>query len=402
MALPVTISGVDVGQQNSYHGPFKSSGGAFYTILHGDGAPISDAALTAFKATDPTSSFTEQDTANRPNFAVNIYSFNIYQDGGTLHVLGQNSVDDVYYARFNMATDAWVDLDPGAGTDYDILVDGAPDGAADACDIVVRSDGDIVPIYQGGTVANMGTNYEREVFQVSTDGGETFGGATALSTSAKNELHYRGPRAVIGDSDRAHCVYVENDGADTYYSLLHNDIASDDTVGSEDDTGFDTSNAFYLTGHGVSFDRSGTTKIRFPYVETSTIDLEILAFDAGASPSFSSQNVTSDNVGTENSSANVCLAVDGSTVHVLFENASQASDLYTADDQGSDDWSGGITESRDAVTINHVSCNVYDRSGTKLAQIWDDAGTVKYDEDTLAAAGPPPTISLVMAPHIPT
>jgi len=36
-------------------------------------------------------------------------------------------------------------------------------------------------------------------------------------------------------------------------------------------------------------------------------------------------------------------------------------------------------------TINHVSCNVYDRSGTKLAHIVDDGGTVKYDEDIITA-----------------
>ena len=81
MALPVTISNVDVGPQNSYHGPFKSSGGAFYTILLDS---TSNNLVEAHKATDPTVSFTEQDGTNRPNFVNNVLSLNVFQDGDLL------------------------------------------------------------------------------------------------------------------------------------------------------------------------------------------------------------------------------------------------------------------------------------------------------------------------------
>ncbi|KKK80858.1 hypothetical protein LCGC14_2819290 [marine sediment metagenome] len=87
MALPVTLSSPTIAVHNAYHGPFKSSGGNFYTILCGTTAMSSVWAvqdgdnihvifthdstathnLTAWKATDPTSSFAEQDTSNRPS-----------------------------------------------------------------------------------------------------------------------------------------------------------------------------------------------------------------------------------------------------------------------------------------------------------------------------------------------
>ena len=67
MALPTTIDGtaalwpIDT---NTFFGPFIHDGNV-YVITKGASGGFEK--LRAYKATDPTSSFTEQDTADRPN-----------------------------------------------------------------------------------------------------------------------------------------------------------------------------------------------------------------------------------------------------------------------------------------------------------------------------------------------
>ena len=104
MALPVTIS-ADVANQNSYHGPFKSSAGNFYTIVVGD-TTATDGDVEAHKATDPTDSFAEQDGSNRPtagSSSTEIVSLWAVQDSDDLHVVYQDIAHDVWYARFDMS-----------------------------------------------------------------------------------------------------------------------------------------------------------------------------------------------------------------------------------------------------------------------------------------------------------
>ena len=115
MALPVSINtNTLTGEQNSYHGPFKSSGGSFYTILPYNEGSSGFHGVSAWKATDPTSSFTQQDSADRPAFGTStedIASLWVHQSGDLLNIVGQNNAtNEVWFAQFNMAADAWVDL----------------------------------------------------------------------------------------------------------------------------------------------------------------------------------------------------------------------------------------------------------------------------------------------------
>ncbi len=387
MALPVTITGKKAANQNSYHGPFKSSGGAFYTILKFASSTLSP---VAYKATDPTDSFSEQDGANRPTFGAtgSIDVMNAFQDGDLLHVAVQLGVgDEVWYARFDMATDTWGDLDSGAPVDRDILVDGAPDGARDACDVCVLSTGKIRIVYQGERDKVMGTPYHRIDHAHSTDG---FTWTTAIAVNANNdEINYEGPRIVLppSNSDQAHIVY--GDGT----NLLQRAISSGDTLRTERDTGFDVTTDDYPITRSVGFIRSSTSKVRIGYLEITTNDLEILEFDAfsdDTDPTETSSNVSTDDVRALGKSINACLAVDGSTVHAMLVKAADG-DLYSADDGGSDTWTTPV--STFTGTINHVSCNIYDRSGTKLAHIIDDGGTIKYDEDDLGAGATTVTVT---------
>jgi len=79
-----------------------------------------------------------------------------------------------------------------------------------------------------------------------------------------------------------------------------------------------------------------------------------------------------------------CYALDGTTTRLLYSDSASA-DLWSDAQTDGGSW-GTDVEELDAVTINRVSCNVYDRSGSKLAYVYDDGGTIKYNEKSLAAA----------------
>ncbi len=375
MALPVTLPATfAMPQQNSYVGPFKSSENAFY------GSARSGSQCRVVKATDPTVSFAIQDILAEPDFVVTILSLNTFQVNDKLHIAGQNSSDDVYYARFNMFADTWDEITVGNTED---LVDGAPDGTLDACDLIVRSDADIAIVYQGVTESIMGQPNERVHLAVSTDGGDTWTAGTRVDNQGKVERDFSGPRIVLGDSDTSHIVWIDQSSPRT---MSQRALSSADSLQTErtDITGADDISAAvnYVIGHGVSFNRAGTTKIRFPYADVDN-DLGVLEFDAVADPSsFSiSSNIDGTNNVQHSISKLLCLATDGSIVYETHNRATD-NDLYTANDQNTDTWTSPTNIFTG--TINRLSSNIYDRAtGPILAHIIDDAGATKYDEDTI-------------------
>ena len=99
-----------------------------------------------------------------------------------------------------------------------------------------------------------------------------------------------------------------------------------------------------------------------------------------------------------NGSPVASLAIDGTDEHLLYANSSD-SDLYHDKNDGTD------TEILDAVTINRISSNVYDRTThTRLAYVYDDGGTIKYNEvqlGVLAGTSFPPRQSFMhRSPHL--
>lgn len=80
------------------------------------------------------------------------------------------------------------------------------------------------------------------------------------------------------------------------------------------------------------------------------------------------------------------MAIDSTTVHALYSDNTINDLFHDSSASGGGAWGTDINEL--AATINHVSANVYDRSGTKLGMMLDDAGTGKYAEIALVAAAP--------------
>ena len=290
-----------------------------------------------------------------------------------------------------MSSDSWVDL---GTSDFDIEIDGAPNGTADACDIAVLSASygvgsafvKIRVVYQGATDMDMGSSYERIDESNSVDDGVTWAAPTQIDNGASVPgLHYTGPRIVLPPSNSDQCHIFMIDGT----NLCQRAIAGDNTLRTYRDTGVNTMSVDYPIGHGIGFVRSSTSKVRVPFKNSTLSDPTALEFDAFSDDTDRSETtsiVSSLDVAVTNDSVKICFAADGSTIRGLFVQTS-FNDLWEFNDGDSDSYS---VESPAHVvgTVNHISCNRYDRSGIKLAMIYDDGGTVKYDEIDLGGGAP--------------
>ncbi len=381
MALPVTFSSVSFATQNSHHGPFKSSEGNFYAILR-DSAD--NTLLEAHKATDPTDSFTEIDGSNRPDFTGTIASLNVFQVNDKLHIALQDITENVSYSRFDMdtAVDAWDVVDGGTGEFT--TVDSAPSGITDACDIAVLSDGTIRIVYQGAMDMDMGGDFERIDHAYSTDDGVNWTAAVSVDSVTDGAgIDYVAPRIVAppNNSDQVHIVFQATAAAGQN-DIIQRALDSSHNLRTYETTGLERGRT-YSTVHGIAFVRSGVSKVRVGCHEVTTNDLAILEFDAFAgatAAAYATSNVSTNDVGS-GSQAFACLASDGAIIRGMMVEESD-DDLFEFFDDGADSYTLQGTEHL-AGTITHVSCNIYDRDGPKLAMIYDNAGTVQYDEIAL-------------------
>ena len=143
MAVPVTISGVEFDVENMKScriGPFPSSGGNYYGVFR---QSADQSVLSIQKASDPTSSFSEVATVDLTN---TIGNWSVKQVGDALHIAACTRGSRIlYYGVFSMSSDTFTTAlaNTGAalvGTDAELK-----------CAITVRSDGDVIVVYNGAT-----------------------------------------------------------------------------------------------------------------------------------------------------------------------------------------------------------------------------------------------------------
>jgi len=387
MALPVTISSVQFVDQNYFVGPFIDGNSNVYTFLL-DSTNTHE--IEAHKATDPPSSFSEQDSANKPTSGSGTpkRTFWMFQNGDTVHIISDHPglLNNVRYHTFRTSdhatnADTWGVIDE--------VIESVNDESASnevSCSIVARSDGTVVVIYNGDEDSVMGNPYARVDYNIRSTV-PAWGGPVTLVADEKAEVDWFGSVAVLGASDKTHFFFTSTTNAAVYHrSLTSGDsLNSLETVDSSAGAG-----AFHPIGPGIFFDDSGTERIRVPYydVTSGAVSVSIAQIDADdGSPAIVSQ-IGDNDVQFVNSTMVTCLAVDGTTAHLLY-GSNDDDDLFhdQADTpQDSGDW-GTDTEFLDAVTINRISCNVIDRSGKKLAMVYDNAGTIQYNEKDIAVVG---------------
>ena len=386
MALPTTV----LAEPGNYghHPPYKSSGGNFYCIARDTSIGPGDEARV-FKATDPTSSWTEQDSANRPNPGVSIIDgVGAVQDGDVIHMLVYGD-SAVYYYTFNMATDLWDVAATASSTQPD-------NPAFPFASIAVRSDGDVVTVFAGETDKIMGGTKQRVDFRVRTAG--VWGGVTALD--AGGDVHDGNPNCILGTNDFVHVIWQHTanttDPPTTWTDTHGRSIdPADDTASTLDISTADTESVLLGYPNLVTYDDGGTQRIIASGFDSAgtTLDTaqatedandEILLTATGVTESFTTEP------GYANGEAGISTFVELSgDIHCLYSGDGTAGadqDLwYTVSTDNGASWSAP-TEEINAITVNYISANIYVRGAdTVMAYIYDNAGTQYYNEKILIA-----------------
>ena len=376
MALPVTISSTQFPDQNYFEGPFIDGNGNVYIVLLN--STTQD--LEVYKATDPTDSFSEVDAAGAPTAGSSGASVWVIQDGDTLHIIAINlgggvSVRYHTFTTSDHATtgDEWVVANE--------LVEAPGASSADgerSCSIVARSDGTVVVIYNGDEDSVHGNPYSRVDYAIrSTVPAWTVG----IALDAGGQVDYFGSVAVLDtDNDMTHFFFIDFTASPKlgkHRSLTSGDSLSIVETGAATPTGDQHP---FIPG---IFTLDGSThRVRVAYRHSSGGALNLVRVDDDGTPS-ETAGITAAVFGI-NESPVACLAVDGTHGHVLYSD--NTSDLFHDTAVTPHTSWGTDTEFKNTATINRLSCNVIDRSGKKLAMVYDDDGTVQYDEKDIGSA----------------
>ncbi len=360
-------------------GPFKSSGGDFYTVLIDDTA---QAVAGAFKASDPlVDTWVEQDGAGRPTPGGVISGMDCQQVGDVIHVVSQQNGSAVTYHEFNMATDNWDVADEAVGNTTDAQIDFFD------CGIAVRSDGTVVVVYGGENDNNMG-NKDRVDFARRTSGGSWSLVDQAVDNGGA--INWVPGLAIwSGDSatDRVHFFFSDDSNDDVFQRRLD---SSDNlqTFPSAFDTSVHTTttNRFMF---GAGFSESSTFRIMVGYID-SDISLQEAYFDDGATPTVLFDQVTNV-VNGNNTRRNAALRPDSAGVkHAIVQDTTTSDFFHTEKDSIGGDWASP-TNIEAHTNPAAVSMNIYDNGGEVMAFVFAvSGGGVDYEEFSLVA----PTVFL--------
>lgn len=388
MALPVVISGVNMPGTRHYIGPYISSAGNVYGIFRDS---TNTAQLRAEKATDPTSSFAEVDSSNRPVFGTAaVWALKTRQVGSIIHVAGIETTDNqVWYAAFDTADDTWRDVDGSGNTEVN-AASPSPGAAGGSIGLEVLGSGRIRIFYRGDDHKDMGTNY-RSVYEThSDDGGNNWSTPVQVDKNTAADVDIGEAVLPPNVSDQIY-LYMQDT---TNQTLDVRGMASDNTlrtVRAPGIDGFQSSNPYQI-GHGFGLTRSGQSQCRVCRIN-NTQKLTVYRHRAYSDDTDFTTDDALDQVDGNNSTPASgiidCIAYDSANdiIHsARRENTDN--DLYLGEEDGSDSWTEEATAFRTG-TFNFISCNVYVRAGNIRFALfyWETLSGYKYDEDDLGAAG---------------
>lgn len=265
------------------------------------------------------------------------------------------------YHKLDTLTNSWTIKDEEIGTVA------AASALGDAISIAVRGDGDVIVLYNRNDGVKDEVVYARREAAVWT---------ADILVSDGGADNFSGAVIVKGPSDRMHFLFKN----DTLNAAFQRTLTSANVLEAFPAAGDLSVDAIeHVFGPGIN----NGGNIRAPYRD-GTLDIAYAEFVSADAPgAFTINPAVSDNdVDAQNGNAPMCLSLDGTDEHLLYSEDITL-DLFH-------DTNGGVdVEELDGVTINRISCNVYDRSGIKLAFVYDDAGTTKYGEIALAAPPAP-------------
>ncbi len=376
MALPTTVS-TGVGDPG-HHPPIKSSGGDFYCIARRSASTD----IECFKATDPTDSWTAQDSGNRPIHTGNPDGWAIATHDNIIFVINWANDSDRYeHYQFDMDTDTWTVDESMRSTSGD------PPWRHWAS-VAVRSDGDVIVAYHGEFDENMMDEWQRTDYARREGGSWTTG--QGLNNGGNN--HYGDCHVVKqSDSDQMHFIYqTENENDDTPVTWEQTGVRSLDSsnnLDGQNTSNGDTAGTLMGFSNPVSYDDGGTERV----VWCGYDGTDILAWMSTLDGSDDIQSPTqytalSDDVYVNDEHAIFSLAEDEGNLYLVWSQSSDQDIYYSESTDNGQNWSTPV-EILDGVTCNYISATVYDNdSGTKvIAYLYDDGGDQKYNEYSLVS-----------------
>ena len=374
MAFPTTITtggSVSIG----CGGPYISSGGNVYVIVQDD---VTESKFRAFKATDPTSSFSNVGTDPQVTVGNTITGIAAYQVGDVIHVITQDKVPasntyNLRYHIFNMSSDTWTTTNEVIVSSFVAATSGITNLGVD---ISVRSDGDVIVLYNGVKVANMGVDRDRVYYARRESAVWTVnvlvddGGAVSWIASG----------IVIGSSDRMHLFFADGSNSDGYQRCLRS-ANTLETFPASYDTSASANDPDHHLGRGISYDSSGTQKVRFPLAADPSSVRTSAKCDSADTPTMS---VNADITGTTNVLANSNFSVESTTLwHTFIDNPN--SDIFTQSNANDAGWSAPA--SFYTGTVTNVFTNVYTRGSDIVLGIVFTETDPKYHEKVLVVGG---------------
>jgi hypothetical protein len=391
MALPTTISGIDVAVPVA--GPFKSSAGNIYFIGK-DSATTNT--LRAFKATDPTTSFSNVGTdftVTNVTVGAQINAISAWQDGDTLHVATSQhdtttTTNNKYtYHTFSMSSDSWT-LTNEAIIASAVAVT-ATSGANRGVSICKRSQsGEIIVVYQGAVVLSMSTNYSRLLYTRRTGVGTWSAGVVSDNSASIGGADYISPRICPDPlNDRVVLSYLVPASIQVNFRVLSAANALSAQI-----VGTSSVAASANLRHSITaWNDAGTARFVLANQSNTAGSLSVARWASADAPTRSlaaSASTSTSPVGVYNDEGNT----GSSDVWFLYRNSSD-SDLYVK--QSTDDGAtfGSATNAMTAATTVTAELSVdADRTGTfirgsnmVIPYIVNDNGTLKYNEYNVRA-----------------
>lgn len=382
VALPVTITGAAFPNQNYFCGPFKAPNQQIYLVL----LETTGGTAEVYMATDPTASFAAQDTSNNPTQdPITMWA---YLSGSEIHLVTiTNNFPEIKYHVFDTASDTWTTTNE-AVDDVKNYTD-----ANLAASVAVRSDGDVILLYTADPDADMGNDFARVDYARREASSWTIG-VDVGGTSPAN-INRVGGILVRGSVDNMHFFWTFAGTNELQARSLDSANSLGATRVLDQSTNVGTTHKWTA---GISWNDAGTWRIIVPVEDLVTSELLVIRWVESSGVLAASPGETivgsPEDVAAQNGTTIACAAIDGDgRMYLMWSGGGAAGvdlDLYRDDAAPPyTSWSGE-TEVIDATTINRISCNVYPRDGAiKLAFVYDEAGTIKYNEISIAAPTAP-------------
>lgn len=371
MAFPTTITALFpalFGQGRTR--PYISSAGNVYVVLKD---PSNSDEISVQKATDPTSSFSEAASLGLANSGV-LLGLGTHQDGDDIHIATQDDNDVLLYHVFSMSSDSFTTSNQAVTSAVGTKVD-----AEKAISIELKENGDQLLFYNGDEDNAMGAK-ARVDFAFKTSGSWTVDQAV----DAGGKFNYLTGGVVRGASDLFHLVFHDVTGRDAN----HRSLTLPSTLSAvENCADGSTQTVDFGVINPVFYDDSGVERITVGWMRDDS-KVTTAEIDDDGTPGAEEQ--ASDDVDAALQFVVASTAVDEKRVWLLVAAAGE--DLFTTSNNDSGGWDTDV-EFLDAVNVTVLTTGIFQRgSDIVLAMVYDNGGTIQYNEKVLRPLSSPPPL----------